>query len=365
MRFDAVSDDADAPHVTMERILSSRLIQFWFSIRPVTPNQESAYDPAYVEELYEKLCQEYVARLPPAFAFEDPDTRWDQKLPVLPRQRLMLRISVLVIVCQLFRPLLLLDLVQIRAMPQYKRSLVLSQRGQLVNTANSLLDSVSSLHDLMGGVQTRYFLISFYTFEPAVILGMHIMSVNLAAEALREAQSSSRESSNRLWSSPAAAFEAVDRIHADQSSIERCRRYIKNAYEKLDMLKEVNIIAMTGVRELGHMLARLDGAAARNEENDHDERAYPDTTTNCPIEVSNDIGDATMMTFSSQDPITSPWRDFSLSQGYFLNDTTSISRTDNAYYPNIDDFVHNTNSHGTSELAYGNGARGSDGTSFY
>lgn len=90
MRFDVVSDDADAPHIIMERILSSRLVQFGFSIKSSTPNQELAYDSAHVEEKYEKLCQEYVARLPRAFAFENPDTQCDQKLLFLPRQRLML-----------------------------------------------------------------------------------------------------------------------------------------------------------------------------------------------------------------------------------------------------------------------------------
>lgn len=35
-------------------------------------------------------------------------------------------------------------------MAQYKRSRVLSQCGQIVNTAGNLLDGVPSLHDLMG-----------------------------------------------------------------------------------------------------------------------------------------------------------------------------------------------------------------------
>ena len=261
MRLNAVSDSPNAPDVCLERTLSARLIKLWYSIRPAAPNQAIIYDPAIVEEHYEKLHHDFIVQLPPAFAFENPDTQWDHKLPMLPRQRHMLRISVLVILCQLLRPLLQLSQPCIRAMPQYKRNLLLTHRGHLVHVATSLLSSVSTLHELMGGNQTRYFLVSFYTFEPAMLLGMHLLSVDLALETLREVKSSKELDS--LWNTP-VAVEAASSIYANQPSIQSCRDYINSAARKLEMLCEVNVIATTGLRALKNMMSRLDRTAEGN-----------------------------------------------------------------------------------------------------
>ena len=116
-----------------------------------TIRQPPIYDPAIVEGNYEKLCCDFIATLPDAFAFENPNTKWDEQMPMFIRQRYMIHISVLVILCQLLRLLLRLTVSEIQAMPQYKRNLLLTHCGFLVEAAISLLDGVSGLHENTGG----------------------------------------------------------------------------------------------------------------------------------------------------------------------------------------------------------------------
>ena len=287
MRLVTGTDDPRAPDVSLERVLQARLIKLWYSMYSPTIRQLPTYDPAIVEENYEKLRRDFISTLPDAFAFDTPDTQWDERMPMLIRQRYMLHISVLVILCQLLRPLLRLTLSEIQVMPQYKRNLLLTHRGLLVDAATSLLDSVAGLHEDMGGNQTRYFLLSFYTFEPAMILGMHILSIDLALEALNQARNSS--DTNRLWKTP-IPIVAASHIHADGSSVTQCRQQMEKAFERLQMLCEVSVIAAVGTQTLGRMIAQIDSVLQKSHQDQ--DCASSVTTTDTGISLSQTIDPA-------------------------------------------------------------------------
>ena len=314
MRLVTGTDDPRAPHVSLERILQARLIKLWYSMYSPTIRQLPTYDPAIVEENYEKLRRDFISTLPDAFAFDTPDTQWDERMPTLIRQRYMLHISVLVILCQLLRPLLRLTLSEIQVMPQYKRNLLLTHRGLLVDAATSLLDSVAGLHENMGGNQTRYFLLSFYTFEPAMILGMHLLSIDLALEALNQARNSS--DTNRLWKTP-VPFVAASHIHADGSSVIQCRKKMEKAFERLQMLCEVSVIAAVGTQTLGRMIAQIDSVLQKS----HQDQDCPSnvTTTDTGISISQTIDPA----LNFQGNPEEPWVDMNTMQDGWLDDSAA------------------------------------------
>ena len=312
MRLVSGTDDPRAPDVSLERVLQARLIKLWYSMYSPTIRQLQTYDPAIVEENYERLRRDFISTLPEAFAFDNPDTQWDERMPTLIRQRYMLHISVLVILCQLLRPLLRLTTSEIQVMPQYKRNLLLTHRGLLVDAAISLLDSVAGLHESMGGNQTRYFLLSFYTFEPAMILGMHLLSIDLALEALNQARTSS--DTNRLWKTP-VPFVAASHIHADSSSVTQCRKKLDTAFERLQMLCEVSVIAAVGTQTLEKMIAQINSALRKSQE---DQDGPGDgTITDTGLSISQTIDSA--LNFQGN-PIE-PWADMNTMQDGWLDDS--------------------------------------------
>lgn len=315
MRLVIGTDDPKAPDVSLERVLQARLIKLWYSMYTPTKSQASTYDPAIVEEQYEKLRRDFISTLPDAFAFENPDTQWDEQMPMLVRQRYMLRISVLVILCQLLRPLLRLTISEIQTMPQYKRNLILTHRGHLVDAAISLLNSVSDLHENMGGHQTRYFLLSFYTFEPAMLLGMHLLSVDLALKTLNQARTSS--DLNRLWKTP-IAFEAASNIYADSSSITQCRKQMEKAFERLQMLCEVSVIAVVGTQTLGKLIAQIE-TELQTSHQDHD---APGSAMNTDAGLSTSLAIDNVL--HGQGNRTEPWVDLNIMRGGWLDDSAAL-----------------------------------------
>ena len=336
MRLVTGTDDPSAPDVSLERVLQARLIKTWYSMYSPTIRQLPTYDPAIVEENYERLRRDFISTLPDAFAFDNPDTQWDERMPTLIRQRYMLHISVLVILCQLLRPLLRLTISEIQAMPQYKRNLLLTHRGLLVDAAISLLDSVAGLHENMGGNQTRYFLLSFYTFEPAMILGMHLLSIDLALEALNQARSSS--DSNRLWKTPIPVV-AASHIHADSLSVMQCREKMDKAFERLQMLCEVSVIAAVGTQTLGKMIAQIDSVLRKS----HQDRDGPRdaTATDTGLSISQTIDSAPDF---QGNPIE-PWADINTMQDGWL-DSSAPPHSAVSTWGNIhtDQYLGNRNS---------------------
>lgn len=255
MRLALDTDDPAAPDAFLERTLQAQLARLWYSTLHRMKGQPLAYDPVVVEEQYDMLCREFISKLPAAFDFNSPNKQWDQLSPALALQRQTLRISIFSLLCQTYRPLLHLNQAQIDALPRYKRNLIPRHRAQLVNAATSLLDSVAQLHHDMGGNQTRYFLISFYTFEAAMLLTMHLLS---AENASCGASHTGEERQSHDVLDPVDALEEAAPLNSTTPSVARCRAEIVRALERLDMLREVSPIAELGARKVHQMVARLD-----------------------------------------------------------------------------------------------------------
>lgn len=255
MRLSRERDHPEAPDLFQERMLQIRLMKLWYAMCPVKNGRPQVYEPNLVEEQSERLHREFIYVLPPVFSFANPDTQWDEQIPTLKRQRQMLRITVLALSLSFFRPLLHLQPVELESLPAYKVDLVLAHREHLVDGAVSLLESVACLHDLMGGNQTKFFLLSFYTFEPAVLLGMHLISLDSFYQMLDQARSTQQGSNS--WK-PERSTEPVRTTRIDPAQVTRCRLHINKALERLNILREVSMIAELGARKLGQLVTRLD-----------------------------------------------------------------------------------------------------------
>ena len=255
MRLSREMDHPEAPDLFQERILQIRLMKLWCAMYPVKNGQPQVYEPNLAEEQFERLHHEFISVLPPVFSFTNPNTQWDEQIPTLKRQRQMLRITVLALSLYFFRPLLYLQPAELESLPAYKLNMVLAHREHLVDGAVSLLESVACLHDLMGGTQTKFFLLSFYTFEPAILLGMHLISVDSFYQMLVQARSTQQVSNS--WK-PERSTEPVRTARADPAQVTRCRLHINKALHRLNILREVSMIAELGARKLGQLVTRLD-----------------------------------------------------------------------------------------------------------
>ena len=221
------ADTQSMPHSFSERLLSIRLTKLWTS-HSFSKTNKTTYDAISAQQSYERLQTEFIATLPPAFRVKNPNTQWDCGMMVLPRQRCMLRISVFVFICHLFRPLLQLAGAQLDALPFYKRNLIAIQRKCLVNAALTVLSDISHLHQLMGNkYKTNFFFLSFYTFEPSILLGLHLLSK-------REYPRSDSETSKRkhvdLLFELDTSTECASKIASEPPSDQKCKEALERAH---------------------------------------------------------------------------------------------------------------------------------------
>ena len=122
---------------------------------------------------------------------------------------------------------------QVRALSPSDRSLATEHRISLVDAVMEMLDSVGRLHMLMGGKHNRFFLLSFFTLEPAVMLAIYLMTPT----------SNSKESKQ-------GSILSASRAHAlgDQDRWKQGWKRMEEALARLEMLSEVSSIARTGLK---------------------------------------------------------------------------------------------------------------------
>ncbi|MCJ1249679.1 hypothetical protein MMC30_006905 [Trapelia coarctata] len=351
--------DDDAPEVFTERALQVRLMRIFDSMTQSMKAMQVPYDPILIEEQYEEIRHEYISTLPPAFDINNPELKWDVKLPMLARQRLMLRISVFIVLCQLFRPLLRLAAEQLEGMPSYKLDLILKHRSRLVDAAFSVLDNIYRLHDSMGGKESRFFFLGFYTFEPAMILAMHLLSLESTHKAMSDAQAlNERDSPCQLaWfkgSPSGSGLPAPD--------VAQCRLRIQNALERLKMLGEGNAIAKLGACKLREVIVKIEAQPRPTEDE-------------VPVATSSHRDfDHTSRTLHGPGIIESSWlgfemvreKDVGISSAYPTPDSAALSLSKNLSTDVLDHLI----SRGDQWLSsYYHGATGSsismDGSPFY
>ncbi|KAK8084224.1 hypothetical protein PG997_005495 [Apiospora hydei] len=162
-----VDPASGAPDNFTERLLQARMVTFWRAIVAKKPGgqgqggggaNKAEYDPTLAQERHQKFHDEFISKLPPAFALLEPNREWDELLPSCPCSS----------VCHNFRPLLLLERDRFLALPGYKKVLLLSQAQALAAAAIKVLDAVSTLHTMIGTTYTRFPTIIFHTFEAPV-----------------------------------------------------------------------------------------------------------------------------------------------------------------------------------------------------
>jgi len=235
----------DAPNIFSERRLQIDLAKIVSGILS-SNNGKTCTEPATINEKMEMLKVDLIEKLPPAFRLDDPDEKWDEQLPHLRRQRQMLRISLFAAICMLLRPMVIIPASAVRALSASDRKLVVKHRGSLINAAIEMLDSVATLHSLMGGKQNRFFLLSFFTLEPAVLIGIYLMTPRFGAKEGRRTLSA-------LKSSRGIAAQERDMWKHGFLKMEE-------AFARLKMLSEVSSIARTGLKVLEKMLVMINNS---------------------------------------------------------------------------------------------------------
>lgn len=155
----------------------------------------------------------------------------------------MFRISLFATKCSLLKPIIVAPVNGAQAVGALDKKLVAKLKLCLIEANIQLLDSVAELHELMGGKQNRYFLLSFFTLEPAALLGMCLLS-------LEEHTKESKQAS----SSKSAKGQLADK----QRYWEAGRKKMAEGLARLKMLSEVSSIARTGLKILEKLIAQLD-----------------------------------------------------------------------------------------------------------
>lgn len=243
----------DAPNIFCERRLQIDLAKTASEILSSNGGKPCT-EPATINKKLEIFTVDLIEKLPPAFRLDDPDERWDEQLPHLRRQRQMFRISVFATICMLLRPMIIIPAKAVRDLSASDRRLVVKHRMSLIDAAIKMLDSVGRLHTLMGGKQNRFFLLSFFTLEPAVLLGIYLMTPKCGTKESRQGSSASHG---------IAAEEREMWKHGLQK--------MEEAVARLNILSEVSSIARTGLKVLEKMLMMINNTEmARSFKEEHE-----------------------------------------------------------------------------------------------
>lgn len=234
-------DEDRPPSVFCERNLQIQLSKIGIDILQSNDGKPSP-DPNVISANMEKIKTELLDKLPPAFRIADAEEKWDKKVPHLKRKREMFRISVFACICMLLRPMMI---VETQPLSPSDRVLVAKHRLTLADAAMEMLESVGRLHMLMGGKESRFFPLSFFTLEPATILGMCLMSPNGNSKSSKPGSMSAKGSTSLL-------------AHADQDRWQRAYKSLQDAAARLQLLSEVSSIARTGLKVLRRLMSRVD-----------------------------------------------------------------------------------------------------------
>jgi len=82
-----ISDDPDAPTKFTDVLVNIKISRYMQSFMSAPGKKAERLDPVAVATYAQKLKEDVIDTLPPAFRLENPDTRWDEIIPSLPRKR--------------------------------------------------------------------------------------------------------------------------------------------------------------------------------------------------------------------------------------------------------------------------------------
>jgi hypothetical protein len=314
--------DADAPESFTERLLQTRLADFWRRIGPMA-DPMAEYDMMVAEERYEQFCREFLAELPPAFALE-PHTNeaWDKRLPKLPLQRQLLQIAIYDSLCWNFRPLLL-RLPHEQNLPAYKRMLLDSQKRALVIAALHVLEGVSQLHAMLGGCHTRFAGLVFSTFEAAVLLVYLCMDSMFPNDDPPPGVSNTKNSKD------------PDPLRAGMRNVARdgCIEAVQGALDRLRMLAEVSNMADVGASTLTQLLSKVSTTMTTGADEvsvSQNQQVEGDMVNCLSFDPSNSNSQDDFMSISKMSTVVggmTGWPSFDLSDFNSQDDFMSMSAT--------------------------------------
>lgn len=236
------ASDVNAPDTFCERRLQIELTRLALEMLSCTDGKQSM-DPEVIDQHIRKLNTDLIDNLPPAFRINNPERRWDEGLPNLKRQREMFRISVFAAICSLLKPIIVGPADGAQAATAPIKKLVVKLKISLIEANIQLLDSVAKLHELMGGKQNRFFLLSFFTLEPAALLGMCLLSLERHGKDGKQVPNFKN---------------AKSQMAENQRYWEQGRMKMEEGRARLSMLSEVSSIARTGLKILETIMAQID-----------------------------------------------------------------------------------------------------------
>ncbi|KAL8649063.1 MAG: hypothetical protein Q9226_005737 [Calogaya cf. arnoldii] len=234
--------DINAPDTFCERRLQIQLTKLAAELLSSTDGIQTT-DPAIINQHVKRFYAEMIDTLPAAFRIQDPELKWDRDLPNLTRQRELFRISIFATLCSMLKPLILTPTNQAQTANASNKKLVARLKITLIDAIMELLDSVGRLHALMGGKQNRFFLLSFFTFHTAALLGMCLLSLESNLKATKQG------------STPKSTKSQPSDL---QHYSEQGRKRMEESIIRLRMLSEVSSIARTGLMLLEKIMAKLD-----------------------------------------------------------------------------------------------------------
>ncbi|KAL8976871.1 MAG: hypothetical protein Q9205_007215 [Flavoplaca limonia] len=236
------ASDINAPDTFCERRLQVQLTKLAAELLSSTDGNQ-ATDPAMIDKNVKRFHAEIIDTLPAAFRVHDPELKWDHDLPNLARQREIFRISIFATLCSMLKPLILRPTNKEQAANESSKKLVAQLKIKLIESIIELLDSVGRLHTLMGGKQNRFFLLSFFTFHSAALLGMCLLSL---------------ESNLKVTKQGTTPKNPKGRPADLQHYSEQGRERMETSVTRLKVLSEVSSIARTGLMLLQRIMAKLD-----------------------------------------------------------------------------------------------------------
>ncbi|KAL8734241.1 MAG: hypothetical protein Q9181_003287 [Wetmoreana brouardii] len=236
------ASDVNAPDTFSERRLQIELTRLASELLSCADGKQST-DPNVIDKHFQRLNTDLVEKLPPAFRIDSPERKWDEDIPNLKRQREMFRISVFGVTCSLLKPIIVAPATGAQAMTAADKKLVAKLRVSLIEASIQMLDSVAKLHELMGGKQNRFFLLSFFTLEPAALLGMCLLALEGHTKDGKQVTSSKN---------------VKGQVSENQRYWDQGRAKMEKGLARLRMLSEVSSIARTGLKILEKITTQLD-----------------------------------------------------------------------------------------------------------
>lgn len=201
--------DVDLPHDNLQAIITSpfhltpftdrlyhiKLAQFMQSSMSTFSWKRDQHNPHVIEELTQKMEDDIINHLPPAYRLTDPDTSWDSAEPTIPEKRQSLHLLIYATKAGLYRAFIdPWKALSKNKLPPSTESpadesftLSLNHHRTLIDSACRAIAAITTLYEITGGVECnaseRFFVLPVALMETLACLGLCLLSARLAGAA--------------------------------------------------------------------------------------------------------------------------------------------------------------------------------------